>query len=105
MPEERYLPAVGLVRNHSFVEQDGVRYGSYHHTSGRGYCYGYIDGRYPVRIERILNIVFPEEPELRSLCVLVRPFRPPTEEPLFPWNAWYAFIRIQFHFDYLTAHD
>lgn len=91
MPEENYLPPVGLVRNHSFVEHNGVRYGSYHHSSGKGYCYGYIDGRYPVRIERILDIAFPGDPELQAVCALVRPFRAPQTEANFPWNAWHVF--------------
>ena len=95
MPDERYLPPVGLVRNHSYVEHDGIRYGSYHHSSGKGYCYGYIDGRYPVRIEHVLNIDFQGEPELQAVCALVRPFQAPPREPNFPWDTWFVFHMYQ----------
>ena len=91
MPEERYLAPVGMVRNHSYVEHNSLRYGSYHHTSGKGYCYGYIDGRYPVRIERILDITIPGPlgtPDLNAICALVCPFLAPSIEPRFPWDAW-----------------
>jgi hypothetical protein len=87
--QQRYLAPYGMVRNHSYVEHDGIRYGAYEHTSGKGYCYGYINGRYPVRIDRILHIEFPGEPEMQVICALVRPFQPPPVEPYFPWDAWY----------------
>jgi hypothetical protein len=88
MVETHYLAPVGMVRNHSYVEFDGIRYGAFEHTSGKGYCYGYIDGRYPVRIERILHIVFPGEAGLRTICVFVRPFQAPPVEAEFPWDTW-----------------
>jgi hypothetical protein len=89
MAARLYLPPVGMIRNHSYVEHDGIRYGAYEHASGRGYCYGYVDGRYPVRIDRVLRIVFPGQPEMQCVCALIRPFRPPPIEPHFPWDAWY----------------
>ncbi|KAF8597816.1 hypothetical protein BDV93DRAFT_452284, partial [Ceratobasidium sp. AG-I] len=90
-PEERYLAPVGMVRNHSYVEHNGLRYGSFHHTSGKGYCYGYIDGRYPVRVERILDITIPGvpgTPNLNAICIVVCPFLAPAIEPRFPWDTW-----------------
>ncbi|CAE6528755.1 unnamed protein product [Rhizoctonia solani] len=83
-----YLPPKGAVRHYSYVEHDGIRYGGFHHTSGKGYCYAYIDGRQAVRIEQVLYIEFPERPCLRSICVLVRLFQRPFAEPQFPWNRW-----------------
>jgi hypothetical protein len=79
-----------MVRNHSNVEYDGIRYSAYTHTSGKGYCYGYIDGRYPIRIEHILHIELPGEPYMSCICMLVCPFQPPPVEPRFPWDAWYT---------------
>jgi hypothetical protein len=86
-----YLAPVGMVRNHSYVECSGIRYGAYQHTSGKGYCYAYIDGRHPVRIERILAIEFPGAANMRAVCALVRPFQVPQTEPHFPWDTWYVF--------------
>ena len=91
MPEERYLAPVGMVRNHSYVEHNGLCYGSFHHTSGKGYRYGYTDGRYPVRVERIQDITIPGAPGapvLNTICAVVRPFLAPAIEPRFPWDAW-----------------
>ncbi|KEP47373.1 transposase family Tnp2 protein [Rhizoctonia solani 123E] len=88
MPQRIYLPPKGFVRHYSYVEHDGIRYGGFYHTSGKGYCYGYIDGRQAVRIDRVLYIEFPGRPRLRGICVLVRHFRRPPVEPRFPWNTW-----------------
>ncbi|KAG9119634.1 hypothetical protein FRC07_005262 [Ceratobasidium sp. 392] len=86
---DRYLAPVGMVRNHSYVEQNGIRYGAYHHTSGKGYCYAYIDNhRDAVRIERVLRIELPGQPELHCTCTLVRRFQVPQIQPQFPWDAW-----------------
>ncbi|KAG8703013.1 hypothetical protein FRC09_004399 [Ceratobasidium sp. 395] len=87
MVQNHYLAPFGMVRNHSYVEYNGIRYGSYEHTSGKGYCYGYINGRQAVRIERILAIDIPET-EFHSICVLVWLFEEPEVEPNFPWDAW-----------------
>jgi hypothetical protein len=88
MVQRLYLPPVGCVRNFSYVEYDGIRYGSHHHTSGRGYSYGYINDRYPVRVELILYIEFPGRPNLRTICVLIRRFQLPQIEARFPWDTW-----------------
>ncbi|KAG8729869.1 hypothetical protein FRC11_007854 [Ceratobasidium sp. 423] len=88
MPKTTYLAPVGMIQNHSSVEHHGIRYGAFEHTSGKGYCYGYIDGRYPVRIDRVLHIAFPGQPEMQVVCALVSPFQPPQIEPRFPWDAW-----------------
>jgi hypothetical protein len=85
-----YLAPVGMVRTHSYVEYNGVRYGAYLHTSGKGYCYAYIDGRNPVRIEHVMFIEFPGAANMRVVCALVRPFQLPQVEPHFPWDAWYV---------------
>ncbi|QRW22084.1 Transposase family tnp2 [Rhizoctonia solani] len=82
-----YLAPHGMVRNHSYVEFNGIRYGSHEHTSGKGYCYAYIDNRQAVRIERILAIEIPGT-RFRGICVLVRLFQAPEVEPDFPWAAW-----------------
>lgn len=91
MVQNHYLAPMGMVRNHSYVEYNGIRYGAYQHTSGRGYCYAYIDGRNAVRIERILHIEFPVVVNMRAICALVSPFQIPQVEPHFPWDTWYAF--------------
>ncbi|QRV85925.1 Transposase family tnp2 [Ceratobasidium sp. AG-Ba] len=83
-----YLAPVVMVRNHSYVEYNGIRYGSYLHSNGKGYCYGYIDERNPVRIERILAVEFPGEANMRCVCALVRPFQHPEVRPQFPWDTW-----------------
>ncbi|CUA74597.1 Protein CSF1 [Rhizoctonia solani] len=88
MPQRVHLPPKGFVRHHSYVEHNGIRYGGFYHTNGKGYCYGYIDGRQAVRIDRVLHIEFPGHPRLRGTCVLVRLFRHPPVEPRFPWNTW-----------------
>jgi hypothetical protein len=64
----------------------------FEYTSGKGYCYGYVEGRYPVQIECILHIVFPGAHRMQDICVLVCPFQPPLIEPHFPWDAWYVFL-------------
>jgi hypothetical protein len=69
--------------------------GTWEHTSGKGYCYGYIDGRYPVRIDRILHIELTGEPDLRCICALVRLFQSPEVEGRFPWDLWQAPNRTQ----------
>ncbi|QRV94937.1 Transposase family tnp2 [Ceratobasidium sp. AG-Ba] len=54
-----------------------------------GYCYGYIDGqRDPVRIEQVLRIQIPGDPELSCICAVVRRFQAPQVEPRFPWDTW-----------------
>jgi hypothetical protein len=88
MVQNHYLAPKGMVRNHSYVEYNGIRYGAYQHTSGKGYCYGYIDERYPVRIERILYIEFPGEANMCCVCALVRPFQPSQVPGRFPWDTW-----------------
>ncbi|KAG8686951.1 hypothetical protein FRC08_012245 [Ceratobasidium sp. 394] len=88
MVQNHYLAPIGMVRNHSYVEYNGIRYGANEHTSGKGYCYGYIDGRQPVRIERVLYIEFPGEAAMNCICALVRAFQPPQVEPIFPWDTW-----------------
>ncbi|KAF8597086.1 hypothetical protein BDV93DRAFT_411443, partial [Ceratobasidium sp. AG-I] len=88
MVRTHYLAPTGMVRGHSYVEYNGIRYGAYQHTSGKGYSYAYIDGRCSVRIERILLIEFPGQVHMRSVCALVRPFQLPRVEPHFPWATW-----------------
>ncbi|QRW10224.1 Transposase family Tnp2 protein [Ceratobasidium sp. AG-Ba] len=89
MVRDRYFAPVGMVRGYSYVELNGIRYGSYHHSSGNGYCYGYIDDqRTPVRIKRVLSIQVPGDPELSCICALVRRFQAPRIEPQFPWDTW-----------------
>jgi hypothetical protein len=68
-----YLAPVGMVRNHSYVKCNGIRYGAYQHTSGKGYCYAYIDQRNAVCIKHILYIEFPGMPNMHAVCMLVRP--------------------------------
>ena len=88
-PSRLYLPQNGLIRNFSFVECNGIRYGSFHHTSGSGYSYGYIGPEHhAARIEWILSVDFPGHPELRTVCVVVRRFQLPEVEPRFPWSHW-----------------
>ncbi|KAG8721873.1 hypothetical protein FRC08_009396 [Ceratobasidium sp. 394] len=87
MVQNHYLAPHGMVRNHSYVEFNGIRYGSYEHTSGKGYCYGYIDGWQAARIERILAIEIPQT-EFQCICVFVRLFQQPEVDPHFPWNTW-----------------
>ncbi|KAG8697374.1 hypothetical protein FRC08_006569 [Ceratobasidium sp. 394] len=88
MVRQRYLAPVGMVRNHSYVEYNGIRYGAWEHTSGKGYCYGFIDGRCPVRIDRVLHIMFPGAPHMQCVCALVRLFSPAPREGHFPWDTW-----------------
>lgn len=88
MVDQVHFPPVGVVRNFSYVEHDGLRYGSCLHTSGKGYMYGFINSRQPVRVERILQVEIPGHPNLRTILALVRQFQPPCIEPDFPWNAW-----------------
>ncbi|EUC54763.1 transposase family Tnp2 protein, partial [Rhizoctonia solani AG-3 Rhs1AP] len=94
MPERTYLAPVGMVRNHSYVEYDGIRYGAYEHSSGKGYCYGYVNGRQPVRIDRVLHVVIPGQPDIQCTCALVRPFQPPEPEPQFPWDTWATHLGV-----------
>lgn len=82
-----YLPREGAMRNFSYVEYDGLRYGAYQHTFGRRACYGFINQRLAVRIERILYIEFPRNPEMRTICAIVRHFQVPGIAPIFPWDT------------------
>jgi hypothetical protein len=95
MAQRHYLAPLGMVRNYSYVEHDGTRYGAFTHTSGKGYCYGYINDHYPVRVDRILHIAFPGQPDMQTICALVRPFQVPRIEPQFPWDNWYVLRHIQ----------
>ncbi|KAG8685574.1 hypothetical protein FRC09_014663 [Ceratobasidium sp. 395] len=94
-----YLPREGAVRNYSYVEHDAIRYGSCLHTSGRRACYGYIDGRQAVRVERILGIEIPDRADMRTICVVVRYFQMPEFEPDFPWYDWRVHLGID-HWEY-----
>ncbi|CAE6410562.1 unnamed protein product [Rhizoctonia solani] len=88
-PSELYIPRKGLIRNFSYVEHNGIRYGSFHHTSGRGYCYGYVgQEHHAARIEWVLSVDFPGRLELRPVCVIIRRFQLPEIEPEFPWSRW-----------------
>jgi hypothetical protein len=88
IPGGVYLPPQGSARNHSYVEYDGLRYGSCLHSSGRRAQYGYIRGRQPVRVERIIAVEVPGHPHMHTICVLVRLFKRPRIVPDFPWSAW-----------------
>ncbi|QRV98832.1 Transposase family tnp2 [Ceratobasidium sp. AG-Ba] len=94
MIQTHYLDPERTVRNHSYVEYNGVRYGAHQHTSGKGYCYGFIDSRHPVLIERILNIEFPGQAHLRCVCALVCKFQAPFVDPVFPWDAWSGHLGV-----------
>jgi hypothetical protein len=83
-----YLPPKGTVRNHAYVEYENFRYGSHLHSSGKNARYGYVRGRQPVQVERVLSIQVPDHPLMRTICVIVRPFVRPDVEPDFPWSAW-----------------
>ncbi|KAG8705913.1 hypothetical protein FRC08_001369, partial [Ceratobasidium sp. 394] len=85
--QDKFLPREGAVRNFSYVEYEALRYGSYWHTSGRRACYGYINRRHAVRIERVLSIEIPDRPDMHTICVIVRRFEAPIIEPVFPWDA------------------
>ncbi|CEL55034.1 LPS-assembly protein [Rhizoctonia solani AG-1 IB] len=88
-PDRIYLPPNGLIRAFSYVEYNSTRYGSFHHTSGRGYSYGYLgQERNAARIEHILSVDFPGHPELRTECIFFRQFQLPEVEPAFPWSHW-----------------
>ncbi|KAG9118798.1 hypothetical protein FRC07_006510, partial [Ceratobasidium sp. 392] len=87
MIQQHYLAPHGMVRNHSYVEFNGIRYGSHGHTSGKGYCYGYIDDRRAVRIERILAVDIPDT-NFQCICVFVQQFQQPEVDPQFPWDTW-----------------
>jgi hypothetical protein len=88
MVDHIHFPPVGAVWNFSYVKHNGLHYGSYHHTSSKGYSYGYIDGCQPVRVERILQIEIPGYPDLHTICMLVCRFELPEIEPEFPWDRW-----------------
>jgi hypothetical protein len=94
IPGGIYLPPEGAVRNHSYVEYDGIRYGSHLHSGGRRAQYGYIRQRQPVRVERILSIELPGRPQMRTICALVRTFKAPAIVPDFPWSTWCVFSFI-----------
>jgi hypothetical protein len=88
VPGGSYLPPKSTTRNFSYLEHNGMRFGSYLHTGGRRTCYGYIDGRQPVRIDQVLLIEVPNRPHMRTICALVRLFWAPEVEPDFPWSHW-----------------
>ncbi|EUC58790.1 hypothetical protein RSOL_278550, partial [Rhizoctonia solani AG-3 Rhs1AP] len=89
MAGQLYLPPKGLIRRYSYIEYNGVRYGSANHTSGRGYSYGYVgQEHHAARIEWILGVDFPGRPELHTICVFIRRFQLPVIEPNFPWSDW-----------------
>ncbi|KDN42594.1 hypothetical protein RSAG8_06737, partial [Rhizoctonia solani AG-8 WAC10335] len=84
-----YVPPKGVIRIYSHVEYNGTRYGSFNHTSGRGYCYGYVGPEHhAARIEWIMGVDFPDHPELHTICIFIRRFQPPIAEPDFPWGHW-----------------
>ena len=84
-----YLPPRGTIRRYSYVEYNGTCYGSFHHKSGQGYCYGYVgQEHHAARIEWILGVDFPGHPELHTVCVFIRRFELPIIEPDFPWSRW-----------------
>jgi hypothetical protein len=83
-----HLPPMGMVQTFSYVEHNELCYGSFLNTSGKGYCYGYIDGCQPVRVDRILMVDIPGNPNLHTTLALVRQFQPPSIEPEFPWDTW-----------------
>ncbi|KAF8595180.1 hypothetical protein BDV93DRAFT_481245 [Ceratobasidium sp. AG-I] len=94
IPGGIYVPPEGAVRKHAYVEYDSLRYGSCWHSGGRRACYGYITNQQPVRVEQVLSIEIPNNPRLRTICVLVRLFRRPEIQPNFPWSAWQDHLGI-----------
>ncbi|KAF8594557.1 hypothetical protein BDV93DRAFT_515687 [Ceratobasidium sp. AG-I] len=78
IPGGFFVPPEGAVRKHAYVEYDGLRYGSYWHSGGRCACYGFINNQQPVRIEQVLLIEIPQNPQLQTIYI----------EPDFPWSAW-----------------
>jgi hypothetical protein len=82
----------GKVRSFSHVYIRGLRYGSVHEHRGKAGCYGYIDKRVPVLIERIFHVTQrvadDSDEELTSSFAVVRRFQRDGHLPELPWDRW-----------------
>lgn len=88
------------VRSHASATVANVRYGSANTQRGKGYSYGYIHGRTPVKIEYILSIKHPrrdpELPPLEHQCAIVRPFLPSPRGNAMPWAHRYVSVGLMY---------
>ncbi|KAH9834853.1 uncharacterized protein C8Q71DRAFT_710648 [Rhodofomes roseus] len=78
------------IPTYSHILVDGLRYGAYTMHRGRTSCYGYIDGRCPVRIVHLLTIKHQRRDRalapLEITCAVVQRFFADENMPVMPWS-------------------
>jgi hypothetical protein len=85
---------MGIVRSHTHVNIDGLRYGAASSNSGHSARFAYMDDRIPIQIERIIHAREPpvQNAPLAADFAIVRRFVQDDDMPEFPWDIWYVFI-------------
>ena len=78
------------VKEYTYVDVHGLRYGTGRHSRGQKYCYAYVKDRRLVFINSIFQIQHARAGhDVREVvCAVVRPFLEAAEPPAFPWDAW-----------------
>ncbi|KAJ7453726.1 hypothetical protein FB451DRAFT_1050117, partial [Mycena latifolia] len=84
------------VKSFGNVQVRGVKYGMQTHHRGKGYCYGFIEGRIPCRIDYLVEISLASG-EIKQVAIVQR-FAALDEEIVqdavknLPWHHWFLFI-------------
>jgi hypothetical protein len=81
-----------------YIELDGLRYSASTANHRSKYCYAYIDDRRPVIIEYIFKVAHrrktASDPNLQTICAVVRPLLRADCTPDMPWDKWYDLINF-----------
>ncbi|KAG1794490.1 hypothetical protein EV424DRAFT_1353856 [Suillus variegatus] len=69
------------------VNMGAAKYGSSLHHRGKGFCYGYVNGRHAARVNYILSVTIPHQnPPVIVNLALIRRFQEPTFNIEHPWS-------------------
>ncbi|KAG1741310.1 hypothetical protein EDB19DRAFT_1583903, partial [Suillus lakei] len=75
------------VRSYATVNIGAAKYGSSLHHRGKGFCYGYVDGRHAAQVDYILSVTIPHQnPPLIVNLALIRRFQEPAFDIEHPWS-------------------
>ncbi|KAG2749741.1 hypothetical protein P692DRAFT_201865260 [Suillus brevipes Sb2] len=74
-------------RSYATVNIGAAKYGSSLHHRGKGFCYGYVDGRHAARVDYILSVTIPHQnPPVIVNLALIRRFQEPALDIEHPWS-------------------
>jgi len=74
-------------KSYATVNMGATKYGSSLHHRGKGFCYGYVNGRHAARVDYILSVTIPHQnPPVIVNLALIRRFQEPTFNIEHPWS-------------------